>query len=437
MNLTLHTLTPLWTGSVERGQMDRIHEIGLIGSLRWWYEAIVRGLGSDACDPTSDNRCPRGDVYYPVCQLFGATGKSRRFRIRVQEGHQLFAGDKIKLPSGRIHSSGRQNRVGAWFLESQAQMSGQLQLEISSLGSEEDVKLLLVPLALIHGHASLGAKVSNGYGVVSVTEGGAPVSVNRALLDRLPYGARPSGTLPDLRDFFFAKLSFQEPQGNPSWWQSIKGIAEAWAGQVTTSGGQTENVYHRNQQINVQLRNIARSNLQAVVQSNLLPLAPAVRNWLRYMWSSGLTNPQKNYLFGTTDKTCPRCCSPRFHADRNNPQNNWCPNCRSTFPKGQELDRLAAKINVTHAYRRDDGQWEFRIWGWIPCQTPDRLGLTRDTFITQFRAALTTPTEWTKVFGGFSTIVPSLTEWHARDCGDRSGRRYLEELLGLTSGGAQ
>ena len=45
MGIRLRTLTPLWTGGVETGKMDRIHETGIIGSLRWWYETLVRGLG--------------------------------------------------------------------------------------------------------------------------------------------------------------------------------------------------------------------------------------------------------------------------------------------------------------------------------------------------------------------------------------------------------
>jgi CRISPR-associated protein Cmr1 len=43
MSLHIQTLTPLWTGGINP-TMDRIHETGLIGSLRWWHRAIVRGL---------------------------------------------------------------------------------------------------------------------------------------------------------------------------------------------------------------------------------------------------------------------------------------------------------------------------------------------------------------------------------------------------------
>lgn len=63
--IKLSALTPIWTGGVDQ-RSDRLHETGLIGSLRWWYEAIVRGLDGAVCDPKSDidhSACP-------VCQLW-------------------------------------------------------------------------------------------------------------------------------------------------------------------------------------------------------------------------------------------------------------------------------------------------------------------------------------------------------------------------------
>ena len=83
LKIQLKTLTPIWTGGMDR-TCDRLHETGLIGSLRWWYEALVRGLGGYACDPTSDDRCPDKDGKHCVaCELFGCTGWSRKFRLRV------------------------------------------------------------------------------------------------------------------------------------------------------------------------------------------------------------------------------------------------------------------------------------------------------------------------------------------------------------------
>lgn len=107
MEIKIQTLTPLWTGGVQAGKVDRIHESGILGSLRWWYEAIVRGLGGQVCDPSQaecafheenfdeekylkstapDKRQQLRDAgLCDVCQVFGATGWKRRFRLIILE----------------------------------------------------------------------------------------------------------------------------------------------------------------------------------------------------------------------------------------------------------------------------------------------------------------------------------------------------------------
>ena len=45
-------ITPIWTGDVDQ-KGARLRETGLIGSLRWWYEAILRSIGFYACDPST------------------------------------------------------------------------------------------------------------------------------------------------------------------------------------------------------------------------------------------------------------------------------------------------------------------------------------------------------------------------------------------------
>lgn len=83
-------LTDIWTGDANQ-RADRFIPTGLMGSLRWWFEVLVRGLGGTACDPTSPVRCPDHKVKNPtspghhciVCELFGCTGWARKFRLRV------------------------------------------------------------------------------------------------------------------------------------------------------------------------------------------------------------------------------------------------------------------------------------------------------------------------------------------------------------------
>lgn len=88
LTIKLKTLTPLWTGGAD-GKSDRLHATGIIGSLRWWYEALVRGLGGYACDPTSDERCPDSNGRRcTTCELFGCTDWARKFRLRILDENE-------------------------------------------------------------------------------------------------------------------------------------------------------------------------------------------------------------------------------------------------------------------------------------------------------------------------------------------------------------
>jgi len=106
----IKALTPIWTGDASR-RNTTLRETGIVGSLRWWYEALIRGLGGYACDPTSDNRClldqnkfkkalkegkseqeALSEQICPACQLFGCTGWSRKFILRI-----LDKGGRVKV----------------------------------------------------------------------------------------------------------------------------------------------------------------------------------------------------------------------------------------------------------------------------------------------------------------------------------------------------
>ena len=80
-------ITPIWTGDVD-GKCSRLVPTGLLGSVRWWFEVLVRGLGGSACDPSnSGNRCPDKQGHRcSVCELFGCTGWARKFRIEIVDG---------------------------------------------------------------------------------------------------------------------------------------------------------------------------------------------------------------------------------------------------------------------------------------------------------------------------------------------------------------
>ena len=66
--------TDLWTGDADR-KPDCLKHTGLLGSIRWWFEVVVRGLGGDACDSSdsSETKC-KDKNHCVVCELFGCTG---------------------------------------------------------------------------------------------------------------------------------------------------------------------------------------------------------------------------------------------------------------------------------------------------------------------------------------------------------------------------
>ncbi|NOZ87737.1 MAG: type III-B CRISPR module RAMP protein Cmr1 [Deltaproteobacteria bacterium] len=86
-------LSDLWTGDID-GKRERLITTGLLGSIRWWFEVLVRGLGGSACNPT-DTMC-EGRNHCVVCELFGCTGWARKFRFEVLDENGNIKTDQIK-----------------------------------------------------------------------------------------------------------------------------------------------------------------------------------------------------------------------------------------------------------------------------------------------------------------------------------------------------
>ncbi|MCL6432500.1 MAG: type III-B CRISPR module RAMP protein Cmr1 [Anaerolineae bacterium] len=131
--VTLRTLTPLWTGGADR-TCDRVHATGIIGSLRWWYEALIRGLGGYACDPVArEDRCVFDSEAYergrrageprdtavarglrdvcPACRLFGCTGWARK--LRIEPAGSVAAGQVLQLTLRELRPL---DEAEAWLL---------------------------------------------------------------------------------------------------------------------------------------------------------------------------------------------------------------------------------------------------------------------------------------------------------------------------------
>jgi CRISPR-associated protein Cmr1 len=211
LTLPLETVTPIWTGGVDPSKCDRIHTTGIIGSLRWWYEMVVRGLGGSACDPSEhtclyDTKKPN-DGLCDVCRIFGATGWRRRFRIVIQDGTQGNGKLKpVQATGGRLRRDG--NKPPTWYMGGR---TGQCTLSVIPLtddAKEFDTLLIQGLLRLIEKYGALGAKSQLGSGVIQITGthrfvASDFVGLIKAQLKAVP---SPAGDKPSLVNMFFTEI---------------------------------------------------------------------------------------------------------------------------------------------------------------------------------------------------------------------------------------
>lgn len=158
----------MWTGDAN-GKCETLKETGIIGSLRWWYEAIVRGLGGYACDPTSKGKCElngkektekkRIEKFCPVCYLFGCGGWKRRFNLEVSS--------KTSTPFQLTTlSKNNRNWLSKVFEKSvnSTLPYGEVNLNFKQLKNEE-VKEQIEALISVMAHiGAIGAKTQYGFG---------------------------------------------------------------------------------------------------------------------------------------------------------------------------------------------------------------------------------------------------------------------------------
>ncbi len=209
----LKTLTPIWTGNIDRDSIS-IAETGFLGSMRWWYEGIVRGMNGYACDPTEDDavkRCKFDQDAYKnaisngknvdealkeglkdvcaVCRLFGCTGLAKRFRIEISglktlplffvthQGVYATNGNWLFRIFGGQELGGQKKGRGMEtefiFRNSTLWSSDPFDISFLSIHGDEEKNLhiLYYLLWVISSLGALGAKSQNGFGQVKVLNG--------------------------------------------------------------------------------------------------------------------------------------------------------------------------------------------------------------------------------------------------------------------------
>ena len=356
LTVRLRTLTPLWTGGAD-GRCDRVHETGIIGSLRWWYEAIVRGLGEKACDPTARTESKCQDAQHCVaCELFGCTGWGRRFRLQLDTGRLAYP-QRDRRDVQRFKPPGRKTGwyYGAGQLASEDEgIDGQLIVLRDAQYNVANEALTAMQLAADWG--GVGARTQHGYGVVelSAMQDGRLIRADPvAFLAHHPVGDLYGDSLPALTDFFFAR--FQLVVNAPDqWWTRTDANQRPLLGaHVTTlerwSGGEFESV----------------------------SIAPAVKSQLRY-GSNAFAHKWGNErsIFG--------------HIGR---------------------QRRKARINISGAYQ-DGGRWTFRVWGWLP---REQSNLDRAAFLNDLHVVLSSHAFWRDVFGAPLLVDLTSIVWREFD----------------------
>ena len=198
IKVVIRTLTPIWTGGAETGKCDRIHETGILGSLRWWMEVLVRGLGGEACDPT-DQKC----LYDPnskkpnngickVCEVFGATNWKRRFRLEIKDE---------KLENLEIQHYQR--------YEKEYSKIGTFTIQIQSLYQGFNPEIIGGLIQFIANWSALGSRLQMGFGIIAIENGKIDMQPLYNWLIATSTKQQPYLYVPSLKNIFLEEFNLK------------------------------------------------------------------------------------------------------------------------------------------------------------------------------------------------------------------------------------
>ncbi len=305
VNIECKPLTPVWTGDAHQ-KGGQLRETGLVGSLRWWYEAILRGVGFYACDPST------GSCVYEqsdklkglclACQLFGCTGYSRRFRLEIDGESTSGQTLEVRLKNAEIakqRRSGACQRYRGWRIPKE--LTKPFRLKFVPLFLEGfDIADIGLALRLIERFGAFGAKTSQGQGVVRFK--GTPeadLAKWKGMLTGRPYKRidQPSNS-PSLDDIVGVTVEIA-PQTN-DWWKGIP---------------------------------LDMNGFRLSDKTTWIPSAPAVRARLRAELRKSFSVEDRHRLMG------------------------WADQKGRTQPKGSD-------VFVSHLYSEQD-RWRMRIFAFV------------------------------------------------------------------------
>ena len=381
ISLRLTPLTPLWTGDKDRKCL-RALETGILGSLRWWYEVLIRGLGSGhyVCDP-ADSTCEE-KKHCHACHIFGCTGWARRFRLEVSAFEEKFAPFVIARPDGSDRPAflGYYDNRGIGS-EINGGLMGAVTLKIKPL-REFNINVLKLVLRLATSWG-IGARTQTGFGMVAPHN---EFNSQLNLIDfELPGGmpAKNSYLLPRPRldQFFFARISLKK--------DGFQNIKEKVAGHlfITNNG-------------------LSFNKPAKKWDQPYLPTAPWVRKAIRRVWHDDAAI--RHYLMGFVSvkgKPGPLHVSCFKHSVIKKGEKSYCAGCKEDLSESQVIDKMGSKIYVSHVYQHPlvADRYEMKVWGWIPdlkkSENDLRYSKRREEVLVELKRMIQNEKFWKDCFG--------------------------------------
>jgi len=287
-----------------------------------------------------------------VCRVFGATGWRRRFRLMVGVGggEYLFGKD----PKRKINIVAPSGRRG-WYFGNPCISTSEnpITLTIQTLDPDDEdvVNNLHRLLLLISCWGSFGAKTQHGHGVIQidpqVQESCPQLPDFNNLVRDTTTNAVANDALPSLRNMFFSVIYLRNDAPD-TWWRGAKlGKMNERMDRNTISGSFTHKHF---------------TDAWRLDKGFSVPITPAVRYKLRYgnSGSSVLVSADDDF-FGYVDV--------------------------------REGKRRATMLHISNAYKKE-GQWQFRVWGWLPAN-PNRDHLLQELH----QIATSKQNFWDTIFG--------------------------------------